>query len=255
MVVRCFGSFEVSVGGVRRSGPPLSQNKAGRALRLLIHRRGQKVARDELAEVLWPDAEPDAARASLKVMIHSLRHALEPDLGPRQTSRFIDYESDSYRFMASTDIWVDVDAFLAKAAERQRQEGRGASGETQARYEEAVDLYRGDYLGEDLYEDWCAGERQRLLEMYLSVLTSLAAVHASQRNYAAAVDCCWRAVARDGCRESSYRLLMDYLWRDGRPHEALRVYDRCRTVLERDLGLPPLPETTDLYRRVTTEIS
>lgn len=255
LVVRCFGSFEVLVGGSRLSGPPLSQNKAGRALRLLVHRRGRKVPRDELAEAIWPDAEPDAARASLKVAIHSIRRALEPELSPRQASRFIGYESDSYTFTSSAATWVDVDAFSTYVSEGRSADKRGATEEVQVSYTEAVKLYRGNYLAEDVYEDWCAGERRRLRETYLSLVTDLASIYAGRSDYARAVDYCWRAVADDGCRESAYRLLMDCLWRDGRPHEALEVYQRCSIVMKRELDVPPMSETTDLFRRIKAAVS
>ncbi len=36
--------------------------------------------------------------------------------------------------------------------------------EAVAEYEKAADLYRGDYLTEELYEEWTVIERERLLD-------------------------------------------------------------------------------------------
>ncbi|MFQ6020144.1 MAG: BTAD domain-containing putative transcriptional regulator [Dehalococcoidia bacterium] len=255
LAIRCFGTFEILARGRPLTGPPLSRNKAGRALRLLIHRRGHKVQRDELAEVLWPEEEPEISRANLKVLIHALRHALEPDLAPRQASRFIGHENGSYFFVTSPDCRIDVDAFLRHVKEGQTQERDNAPEKAQVHYQAAARLYRGEYLAEDLYEDWCSGERERLRELYISVLMALASIYGAQEEYAHAVDCCRRALANDGCRETTYRHLMRYLWWDGRGHEALRVYRNCQAVLERELGVPPLAETTEVYLRIREELS
>ncbi len=253
--LRCFGSFEVWLGGSRLSGPPLSRKKAGRALRFLIHRRGQKVPRDELAEVLWTGVAPDTARARLKVIMHALRRGLEPGLATQEPSRFIGYENDCYFFTEADGCSIDVDSFLERAQAGQECHARRDLAQARAHYLEAIRLYRGDYLAEDLYEDWSGGERQRFREIHISTLVALASIYASGGEFDRAVDCCWQALRDDSCREFVYRHLMDYLWRDGRSDEAIRAYHRCEAVLRRELRLQPLPETTDLYRQITAQPS
>ncbi len=39
-------------------------------------------------------------------------------------------------------------------------------------------------------------------------------------------------------------------WQLGRRGEALRQYERCAALLERDLGLAPMPELQDLHRLI-----
>lgn len=51
-------------------------------------------------------------------------------------------------------------------------------------------------------------------------------------------------------RESSYRLLMRAHASAGNRAEALRVYERCRSVLGEELGVPPSPETEGLYLEI-----
>ncbi|MDP2947961.1 MAG: bacterial transcriptional activator domain-containing protein, partial [Chloroflexota bacterium] len=112
----------------------------------------------------------------------------------------------------------------------------------------------GDYLAEDLYEDWCAGERERLKELCLSVLTKLASLYAASGQYETAAHYCRKALARDNCRESVYRDLMRYLWWSGHGPEAIRQYRLCQDVLERELAIDPLPETTRLYQHIVQDL-
>ncbi len=104
-----------------------------------------------------------------------------------------------------------------------------------------------------MYEDWSGGERQRLREIHISLLTALASVYAGRGECDRAVDCCWQALSDDPCREFVYRRMMDYLWRDGRSDEAIRTYQRCEAVLHRELRLQPLPETIDLLRQIKAQ--
>src|SRR5207247_2128627 len=48
-------------------------------------------------------------------------------------------------------------------------------------------------------------------------------------------------------RETAYRLLMRAHAGAGNPAEALRVYERCRSVIEEELGASPSPETEAVY--------
>ncbi|MDY6857147.1 MAG: bacterial transcriptional activator domain-containing protein [Thermodesulfobacteriota bacterium] len=40
-------------------------------------------------------------------------------------------------------------------------------------YLSAEAIYRGDFLEEELYVEWCAAKRERLREVYISVLTEI----------------------------------------------------------------------------------
>jgi hypothetical protein len=48
-------------------------------------------------------------------------------------------------------------------------------------------------------------------------------------------------------RETAYRLLMRAHVGAGNPAEALRVYERCRGLIQEELGVSPSPETEAVY--------
>ncbi len=60
---------------------------------------------------------------------------------------------------------------------------------------------------------------------------------------------------RDGYREDAYCQLIRCYWQLGRRSEALRQYERCVTILRRDLGLEPMPEIQELYRAIQRGVS
>ena len=55
------------------------------------------------------------------------------------------------------------------------------------------------------------------------------------------------AVAIEPFRETSYQLLMRAHAAVGNRAEALRVYERCRSLLSEELGVHPSPQTEAVY--------
>jgi len=251
--IRCFGSFQVL-----RDGQPLSPSSFGRrqsltVLKVLVTRRGRPVSTDFLSEVLWPEAEPEAADRRLWVIIHSLRTALEPGLKHGQLSSFIHRNGDAYSFDPAIPYRLDVEEFMGSLAQGEGAEERGDTRDAVAKYREAARLYQADYIEEEQYSDWCSAEREYLREVYLDLLKRLASLHACLNEWDRSITWHRRALLMDGLREEVHRELMRCLWSAGRRDEALRQYLECREVLARELGVEPLPETSELYRRIMEE--
>jgi DNA-binding SARP family transcriptional activator len=147
-------------------------------------------------------------------------------------------------------VWVDVDVFERLVTEGRALQDQAQWSDALDRYVEAQRLYRGDYLEEDTFADWCAEERERLRELYLEMLARTAECHAELGQYAEVVQVYRKALVFDPCRESFHCLLMKYLVKDGRPDLALAQYRHCHQVLAREFGAEPLPETQRLYQQI-----
>jgi two-component SAPR family response regulator len=147
-------------------------------------------------------------------------------------------------------VWVDVDVFERLVAEGRALQDQAQWSDALDRYVEAQRLYRGDYLEEETFTDWCAEERERLHELYLEVLAGTAVCHAELGQYAEVVQICRKALVFDPCRESFHCLLMKHLIKDGRVDLALAQYRHCQQVLAREFGAEPLPETQRFYQQI-----
>lgn len=215
-------------------------------LKVLLTRRGHVVPADQLLETLWSDDDPDTARNRLHVRISQLRRALDPE----NPSAYILTHRGGYSFNPEANCWTDAVEFEARAEwGRHCQECENLS-EAITAYQTACALYRGDFLEEELYEDWTLAERERLRERFLTVLTELAECQARQGHYRRAIARCRQVLAIDACRETVYVRLMLYHYHAGEQSQALRTYERCRQILADEMGVEPLPQTTDLYRQL-----
>lgn len=130
-------------------------------VKLLAVAPGLRRHREEVMDLLWPDAPMDSAVRNLRVTLHAARHALEPELAPRVPSSYLVAEGDLL-FLAPDRVRVDADDA--------EEAGRAAlaSGNADA-IGEALQVLGRELLPEDRYADW-AGERRRRIEVLRELL-------------------------------------------------------------------------------------
>jgi predicted ATPase/DNA-binding SARP family transcriptional activator len=207
-------------------------------LALLVLRAGRDVAREWLAETLWPDSPSiAAARKNLREVLSRLRHHLGAT-----ADCLSGFDSHStLRFDMRDDIWVDVMAFAAV-----RERGKEAD---PAELEAAVQLYHGPLL-EGCPREWIHSDREHWQQCYLAALEQLADLPLAQGRPAAAVGWLQRALAADPLRESTARALMQALADCGDDAAVKQVYRDLRLKLRQELNAEPGRETEALYRRL-----
>jgi DNA-binding SARP family transcriptional activator len=86
-------------------------------------------------------------------------------------------------------LWVDVEAFEEAAAAARRSLDPAA-------YRAAIELYAGELLPRDLYENWAEARRQDLRATHLSLLVELAGLYEEWGEYRLAIDASASAAVR-----------------------------------------------------------
>jgi DNA-binding SARP family transcriptional activator len=244
--VRFFGHFEMLC-----DGEPVSLGRNGKALTILKHllaNRTRPVSQDHLMGWLWPESNLKKARWSLNSAIHGLRKLLSGCPSSPSGVSYVLLEEGYYRLGPDVRVVTDVEEFDEHYERGRLLEVRGRPEEANAEYERAVDLYRGDYLLEDLYEDWTMVERERLANAYVDMLDRIAANYMETGRLRESIVACYRALEKDRCHEGSHRLLMRCYARMGQRDRALRQYRLCERVLGHEYGSSPSPETRSLHR-------
>jgi LuxR family maltose regulon positive regulatory protein len=246
---RFFGHFELLCDS---ETVPLGRNgKALAILKYLLANRTRPVSQDRLMGWLWPESSLKKARWSLNSAIHGLRKILS-DFPASALENCILLEEGYYHLCPTVRVVTDVDEFDERYQRGCRLEKTGRTEEAAAEYEKAVELYRGDYLIEDLYEDWTMVERERLATAYVDMLDRLAAHCMERGQFWESIRACYKLLEKDRCHEDSYRLLMRCYVQLGHRGRALRQYQLCEKFLRQEYGRVPSPETQALYRSITT---
>lgn len=244
--IRCFGAFELYRQGKLVTPDMFKRRGAMTLLKILLIHDGHPVTRDALAELLWPEADPEASANRLHGLVHALRQVVEPS-SQDQGWVFIRRDGENYYFDPAAPYQLDVREFREYVSLGERLERRGVVTAAIDAYEAAVNLYRGDLLEDDPYAEWCWEERESLREVYLDALRRLAGLYMEQGVPEKSVESYQRALRIDALREENHQGLMRSLWAAGRRAEALRQYQVCQEILRRELDVDPLSETEQLY--------
>jgi LuxR family maltose regulon positive regulatory protein len=209
-----------------------------RDLLFCLLQHGEGLRKEELGSIFWPDHQPHKLDAIFRSSLYRLRRATYREI--------VIYEDGLYRFNRECPYWFDVRAFehsLYRAERATTPESRIE------KLEEALRLYRGDYL-DGVYADWCALERQRLRERHLNAHETLGALYAGGGEFQRAVEQYQHLVAQDPYREAAHRELMRCHYRLGDRIAAVRQYQSYVEILRDDLGLGPAEETEALYLQI-----
>jgi DNA-binding SARP family transcriptional activator len=236
------GPFELERGDRLLRAQDWPRKKAAALLkRLALERR---LLKDQAIEFLWPDASFASTANNLYNAIHTLRQTLDAALGQSASGAIFSFE-DGVLSLASS-VWVDVQEF-----ERLCAPPPSASPEQRtANLTQALDLYRGDLLPDDRYEEWTLLPRQALQRRQREARLELAALRREARDYASAIALLNPLLSYDLADEPIHRELMRLYTLAGQRHEALRQYQTCVDELAEEIDALPSPETTALYAQI-----
>ena len=223
-------------------------SKKGRSLfAYLLYNRDKKIYRDVLMDLFWPKSTPDSARNCLNVTIHGLRRLLnENDLG----TDHIFYQDEQYAINPRLKLWMDVEKFRTRWRRGQTIETVEGISRAVLDYEAAASLYKGDFLEDEIYQNWSFLERENLKEMYIVLLERLSLIYSQKGHKEAAIRICEQILRKDSCREKIHRRKMKWYYALGERDKALRQYQKCAHTLKLDLDAGPSPETRSLYLQI-----
>jgi DNA-binding SARP family transcriptional activator len=214
---------------------------------LAVTRRGH--TRDALSGLLWPEYNQGRARAALRRTLSSLGKAREEGwlLADRES---VDLAHDA--------IWVDVVRFedLLAACKLHGHPESEVCAECLPLLTEAVEQYRDDFMAgfglrdSVAFDDWQFFQSESLRRELAGGLERLARGRGALGEWEAAVAHARRWLSLDVLHEPAHRMLMTlYAYSDQRA-AALRQYRECVRILDQELGVAPLEETTLLYRAI-----
>ncbi|MFQ6059051.1 MAG: BTAD domain-containing putative transcriptional regulator, partial [Anaerolineae bacterium] len=255
--------------GVEWAGRPLAIPR--RQARALLYRLAawlQPIPREQLCFLFWPDTPESTARRHLSHLLTHLRRALP---APEML-----LAADDHLGLDPGRVWSDTMAFERLCAALTPSplrpppcppappklggmgggEGEGGWGGGGEGLQQAVDLYRGPFLaGFSLptspeFEIWLAQERQVWERLYLEALAARIEDLMAGEKYEAAIAYARRYLDTDDLAEDVHRRLIELYAASGDRNSALRQFERCVAVLERELGVSPLPETRVAYQAV-----
>lgn len=208
---------------------------------------GAPHSRDHLAALLWPESDGSRAKGALRRTLSTLKSAL--------TGRWLEVDGETVALRPDDGLQIDTLLFQQLLADCQHHSHPADQPCPLCAdpLRQAVELYSADFLaGFSLkdsveFDDWQYFQAESLRREFVAALDRLVQWESGQQNWDAAIAHARRRLAADTLHEPAHRELMRlYALADQRA-DALRQYRECVRVLDDELGVPPLAETTELY--------
>jgi DNA-binding SARP family transcriptional activator len=241
VAIYCLGAFRVFRDGSLVPLTAWQSRKARTLLKVLVARRGRSTARELLMDILWPDEEPSVVSRRLSVALATVRAVLDP-AKQHPPDHFIVGDRDAVRLDLS-HLPIDVERFLTVAAEGLAA-ARGTP-ETRRVLTSAVQLYGGDFLEEDPYEDWAMPLREEARASYIAAARALAAAEAATGRVDEASRRYLQVLEKDPWDEDAHLALVRMLAAAGRHGQARRCYSAyAARMAEIRVPVAPFPSPT-----------
>jgi len=245
--IETLGGFRVWLGDKELGEKDWQRGKAKELFQLLVVKRQRLVPKEEIMAVLFDGLDDKSGARDFKVALNALNTALEPQRRARANPFFIQRHGTSYGLNLAAGFELDSVDFesLIKAGLEEASDERAL-----VYLEKGLLLYKGDFLPDRIYEDWCIEERERLQVLYLRGAERLAKLLTQTGQYDSAIHWCEMMLQKDSCWEEAYRLLMHGHYQLGNRSQAIKWYQKCHKVLAAELGIEPMPATRELYELV-----
>ena len=254
--LRFLGTFHVTFADGRASAIDTAKGKA--LLAYLTTESDRPHLREQLATLLWPEADQKAAMQSLRQALYTLRRQLQPAPGDANGAPYFTITRQDVAFNFDSEHWSDVEHFttLIRAVQYHPHRQIEMCAECGARLEEAVELYRGEFLSgltlpdADHFEAWRLARHEWFRAQTMRALLTLTNFHERRRDYGAAQRFLLRLLELEPWDEDAHRRLMKLYALDDQRAAAIQQFEAARVMLARQFDAQPAPETLQLLQTI-----
>lgn len=245
-----FGEFVLFNQGKKISARDWSNRKALDLLKFLLLQHDHWVRQEDILENFWPESDVEKGKQTLYVALYTIRRTWEPQLQKSKDSQFIQTKRGMYRIQIPEPYWLDIEAFNDFTSEGMRlcRERRFVKAEQYLK--EAKKIYTGDFLPENLYDEWTQTYREEYLQNYLQVLISLAGINGENGEFTAAVDLLYQALNKNQFHDQIHTMILKYLIKQGRVNEAIQHFREFNEMYQEELGVGMPDDIKALYQQL-----
>ncbi len=190
--------------------------KRWKLLLLLLFQEGEKLTVEELIDKL--DLEKnEAPRQSLRSLIYQLRRDISSE-----GFTYIANGSGGYHLKRDTPYWLDSEHFVELLQKAGRAENAGEKGRALNLYQEALNIYRGQFLAnQHLEEEIFQNARSRYRSKYLEAVVSAGKLFRAEERYQKAIELYRKALSRHPLQTDLHKKLINAYKENGQPGRAI----------------------------------
>ncbi|WP_045224024.1 AfsR/SARP family transcriptional regulator [Methyloterricola oryzae] len=236
--INLFGKIQVS----GEDGNPIPV--PGKALELLaLVALNHQLGRDQAAGLLWEEAEACRGKKYLRNCLWQLRQSMS---GDAPADALLAIGQDWLSIRNDTSAWVDTDQFAKVCADAAAVPPDGLTDTDFDAMKQGVTLYRGELLS-GWCQEWCLIERERFQGMYFGLVEKLFDGCMARNRLDEGRSYGGLLLEAEPARESTHQRLMELHARAGDRSAALKQFQQCAQILEKEFGVEPCAKTIAFY--------
>lgn len=234
--ITTFGKFQVLYDKTDILENYCKSQKACEIFRYLLAFYGRKIEKENLSELFWPGMGCKRARQNLSSTLYFVRNAFDNVVGTGFGKKILPSSSQMCWFELTNNTYYDV-AELKDAITLANQSQNKLDKIAHLMNAEAI--YKGDFMSEDSYNDWVKPLRSEFREIAINTLTQLTRLLFEERNYNESMFYTIRLLDIDQYNENAIYNKVKLLQLQGRPTEAIRIYEEYSEILKRKFNIKP----------------
>jgi DNA-binding SARP family transcriptional activator/tetratricopeptide (TPR) repeat protein len=233
--IRLLGSPEVFHGGK----PVKFASRKVLALFVYLVVESGAHSREKLQAIFWPESETRQAQFSLRSTLRRIKQAL------RGVNDLLKIEGDRIRFNTSSVSFLDLDLVTQAVVDTQPTQ---LALPTVTLLQNAVESARGPLLeafflpDTPAFNDWIVIQRNVIGGRLSRIHDRLSTHQLENHLIGPAIETVNHWLVLDRLNESAYQRIMHLHFLNGDRSAALQVYETCRELLDKELGVEPSSE-------------
>lgn len=240
--IHTFDRFQIIKDGKPLRFEGKAQKRPIELLKVLIACGGVETSVENIIDALWYEADGDMAQSAFSTTLNRLRKLI----GHKEAIQL----QDGKLTIDQKYCWIDTRAFSNTLNEADDLWERGKEKEASDLYEKAITIYAGHFLAEESGKHWIVPIRERLKNLFLTAVTKLGMFCEQEKEFEKATGYYMKGLTVDNLEETFYQRLMVCFHNLGRHADAVKVYRRCRDILEAVLGVAPSEKTEEIYKKI-----
>ncbi len=245
VAVTLLGHFSVSVNGAAIDARRWKLKHPRLLWQMLCLAPAHRIARDEAADALWPQAGVQASQNRLYHTLHALRGLFDA-AGLADARGLVQLQAGTLWLDARVALDLDVQRFAQAVAAARACSGNDAA---LAHLQRAYEIHRGTLALPAGAGEWFTPHRQAVQRDWSWLLEQLAQRHQAAGRIDAAAAVGQALVQAEPGNEAAHRRLIELYDAQGRPDLVVQQYTACSRCLRRHLGIEPSAATRALMQR------
>ncbi|NJM40211.1 MAG: hypothetical protein HC853_05330 [Anaerolineae bacterium] len=255
--LRFFGGFEASLNDAPLA---FATDKARALLAYLAIESNQAHTRSSLAALLWADYPEENARTTLRHVLHLLRQLLGDDARGEtdETAAYLLTTRQTLQFNVAAPHTLDIATFtnLLNQTKTHIHDRLESCSTCLAQLRQAVELYRGNFLGDlavhdsVVFDEWRTVQQERLRLLAVNALDVLARHAEATQDFGGMATYAQRQIEIDPLGEGAHEQLMRALALAGQRSAAVVHFGSYVRLLRDELGIGPSEALNHLSERI-----